>query len=282
MTHSGHGSQHYEDFYWVNENGEGKLVALRTLLDAFPHYAQHDKNEMDEYTQHYKDKMYCPDCHRARLKLTCRGSHRYLAAISADEHSPDCWRARSAMADPQNVRMYVADMSDAEREGMLNSAIKRLMKRDSGESKSRAYSAPLDSSRVRPTTIATVDTALSMSKRPLVRSVHTLVSLRTDAYYVVSGKICIWVNHLSNKRYGDFYNICLNDKKNKHLLDIKCSPKVFEHIHTDDSNTVLPLGESGPYYFAGYCDIQVRQSGSHIYRNCSIKHSSKIVLVACK
>lgn len=262
-------SNSYDSFYYESDGQIRQRKSLEWLISKLPTYP--DAASVKKYKTIFKDKMYCPECGKARLKLIpprTETSKPYLQAINLNEHEDGCSYYYSPR-DYTRASEAVFAMSSIQQEAKLDSMIAKLIKAGndsgiSGNDLSEKNSNNLDT--------ASPHLDSHRTKRLPEKKINALSRVEKDCFFVVYGEADISEEHSSDRTH-----IWFSNDKAKHLLDVWCSQKVYGYI-AKDSGYKKAISD-GKCYMAAFCDIKVKRAGGYIYRNCCITHSSMMKVV---
>jgi len=100
----------YTDFYWQDEPNAPSEKSLTWLLNELKGYPQ-SKESVERYAFQFQNKMFCPECHQARLELRTRNNSKpYLQAIRSTEHARNCTYRIPPMSKSTNVKMRMGNI----------------------------------------------------------------------------------------------------------------------------------------------------------------------------
>lgn len=111
-------SQKSFDEFYFSTNAELKS------LDQLNEYYEEKRNY-----RHFDGKMFCPECHKAKLKYIPKSSNKraYLAAIDVDEHIENC-SYKYDTPNSKQLKKCFAELNEEDIENKLQSMLNKLSK----------------------------------------------------------------------------------------------------------------------------------------------------------
>lgn len=269
----------YTDFYWQHGSSTSSEKSLAWLLNELKGYPQNEES-VENYASKFQNKMFCPECHQARPELRTRNNSKpYLQAIRSAEHAENCTYRIPPMSKNE-WDTFDENITQQQKEYLLQSAINQLLKRDIHLKDSAGLSSATNYNTKQHNVI--VNTERKNRSIPK-KSIHRITEISEDSSLLVYGKANLILSaESSNDTYARMH-MRFDSSKESHLLDIRCSNLVYKYIAQAAKFLPTNLAENEIFQckviVAVLCMINVNKRGKYTYRNVTLNHSSYIKIL---
>ena len=201
-------------------------------IEEFEDALQPDKTDMKE--EYDKDKLYCPECHKARLRFTRRTSkHRaYLSTWQGDQHRLNCSYSFEP-ASKHQTKEYYKNLSPAQITDKLEAAINAIRRR---EQRNMTDCDENDLDRNPAIAQITQNNGEQKTYRLLTKSIYNIKKVPKEAYdmpILFYGRVLLSVKEQEAKKgyKSPYYFLQIHNPLTRNMI---CS--FYRGKHKDDIN----------------------------------------------
>lgn len=232
-------------------------------------------NYVGIYEKDYRNYLYCPECHKAKLFFrngTEKAPHFYESSTSF--HDKGCSKNYKAVSQATLKSIYINNPKDIEMPNILNKVI-ALFYRGSVSSVS-PFIIPPKSKISSTSTKSTTKTTTKKSAIPHKLVTHLSFNDLSE-FKIFYGDVYIkWEKKWNKKNNKPFWNLRLykeydeDIKKFRHLC---CSLSISEAVYNYIKTHNIYYLDNQHCYIAFFSKIEQTYRNGHYYNNSALKHS---------